>query len=571
MYSVSSYTSYTIVHYTNEVETVLVERETNMIDRHDTNSYYGAHRYLASEKGRDRPLGDISNISRLPTPYQQVSEEVALKWLAMGPDSVMDKHIRAVTHKNAGNIAGLRLMDPTDRCTRMDLRGDRITTCTSTSTRTLRTVGSRQFRPTTTTGTCTSTTHHRSHNPRPSPVCLNLLHRGKMTGSHWKSAQDPNTGRTYYYHEITRETQWRKPPELASEAERKAMEEKERKQKDFFAAMEANILNSLSQGQVPGTPTLATMERRKSSRRPVERPELVRTISTMDDIVLKNMIQRQPSFRNIPKSALSKTASLNPNDFENAKRPSHIGAEDFESFVSLMSDHTRRLDPLQEATARDDDSLPELFSYLPDEGEYSVSEFTTGDSSFRSDGGKLNESSLTGFGLTWEETQALKKLATITKEMIQAEKEEEEEQKKNGLNPTWKAKDNKGMRDLPREIELDESDDESDSVPETSASVPPFQKAKDIGGRDFDFDSDEEEDDDDDDTDTDEEEETLDMAPTPMQSKASKTTLPTKKEDVVPQRPEIKRRNTCGTLYVGTTMSAPDKDATIKVRIHHAL
>ena len=31
-------------------------------------------------------------------------------------------------------------------------------------------------------------------------------------------------------------------------------------------------------------------------------------------------------------------------------------------------------------------------------------------------------------------------------------------------------------------------------------------------------------------------------------------------------RPNLVRRNTCGTLYVGTTMSAPDKDATIKVR-----
>ena len=42
--------------------------------------------------------------------------------------------------------------------------------------------------------------------------------------------------------------------ELASNDEKQAMEDKERKQKDFFAAMEANILASMSQGVVPGTP-----------------------------------------------------------------------------------------------------------------------------------------------------------------------------------------------------------------------------------------------------------------------------------------------------------------------------
>jgi hypothetical protein len=30
-------------------------------------------------------------------------------------------------------------------------------------------------------------------------------------------------------------------------------------------------------------------------------------------------------------------------------------------------------------------------------------------------------------------------------------------------------------------------------------------------------------------------------------------------------KPNMQKRNTCGTLYVGSTMSAPDKDATIKV------
>ncbi len=532
------YTSYPFFHCLNEVEIILVENERDL----DFNCNNDAQRK------RGDPLGDISNISDtiiIRRSYQQISQEVALKWLEMGATS----NNFCVTSIGLSNVCvnrprSLATVDSTDtqllpRCTRLLPKRDGQSSPTTTYTGTSRNVR-----------TTIMINHERSHKPRPVPLSLDLQHQVKMAGSHWKSAEDPKSGRTYYYHEITRETQWLKPTELASEAERKTMEEKERKQKDFFAAMEANILNSLSQGQVPGTSNPSAMQRRKSSHRPAERPELVRTISTMDDIVLKNMIQRQPSFRNMSKNGLSKTMSLNPNDFENEKRPSHIGANDFESFVSLMSEHTRRLDPLQEASVRDDDSLPELFSYLPDEGDFSVSE-----SSFRSDGGKLNESSLTGFGLTWEETQALKKLASITKEMIQAEKEEEIVEGKNGVTASWKAKDNKGLRDLPREIELDESDEESDSVPETSATVPPFQKAKNIGGRDLDFDSEEED------------ETADDMAPTPIKNKTQKTKSPVKKDDRLPQRPEIKRRNTCSTLYVGTTMSAPDKDANIKVRI----
>jgi hypothetical protein len=44
------------------------------------------------------------------------------------------------------------------------------------------------------------------------------------------------------------------------------------------------------------------------------------------------------------------------------------------------------------------------------------------------------------------------------------------------------------------------------------------------------------------------------------------------RRSLAPERPSLEKpelggqRNTCGTLYVGSTMSAPDKDATIKVR-----
>ena len=382
-----------------------------------------------------------------------------------------------------------------------------------------------------------------------------------MSGTtHWKSAEDPRTGRTYYYHEITRETQWRKPTELASDEERRVMEEKERKQRDFFASMEANILNSLSQGQVPGTHNPKEFERRKSSRKVAERPELVRTISTMDALVLKDLIQRQPSFRN-----MSRNPSLNPTEFTRQLRSSHIDANGFESFVSIMSD-IEQLHPLDESRACDDDSLPALFSYIPNEDELDASELSMGAVTVTANGGPMDESSMSDFGLTWEETQALRKLASITKEMIHVDEEEREtlpaKSKNVGQTPNLISKDTKPMRDLPREIELEDSseeDDEDESDRQFQKPSSAFQKAKDIGGRELDFD----------DSDEDDSITEAGVAPTPM--KPRKSSLEKKKKPVVfidpsEQRPDIKRRNTCGTLYVGTTMSAPDKDANIKVR-----
>lgn len=64
----------------------------------------------------------------------------------------------------------------------------------------------------------------------------------------WRSAIDAKTGRTYYYDVLTRETQWRKPIELATDEERLAMQKKENKQKEFFASMELNVLRNLAQG-----------------------------------------------------------------------------------------------------------------------------------------------------------------------------------------------------------------------------------------------------------------------------------------------------------------------------------
>ena len=130
----------------------------------------------------------------------------------------------------------------------------------------------------------------------------------------WRSAVDPKSGRTYYYDVHTRETQWRKPLELASDSERQALARKEQQQKEFFASMEANILKCMQVGQVPGmSPSLAsssppiledqvkTLPRSQTpmsskvtvsdsrSSGVIDKPKLLRTISSMDDKILQEL------------------------------------------------------------------------------------------------------------------------------------------------------------------------------------------------------------------------------------------------------------------------------------------
>ena len=319
----------------------------------------------------------------------------------------------------------------------------------------------------------------------------------KETKSEWRSAKDPKTGKTYYYHVKTRETQWRKPKELASDEEKRKMAEKETKQKDFFASMEANIMNSLAQGIVPGTLEGSEVDRH-SSRTLVDKdelPEIERTISSMDETVLRDLIRRQPSFRIAPQ----KMESVNSN----------LGG-----FESILRDQPNRLA-----------SVSELFNSLPDE---SISEEDLESVSGRSDAGEFNKSLGQGFGLTWEETQALKKLADIAKEMTDGENDDEGKHSNDLLSSLKTKEANKGTPMLSR-------------VNRSKSRGPSFQKAKDIGGRELDFDTS------DDDSDNEGE-------------KSNSNT-----GDTADIRPEVRRRNTCGTMYVKTTMSAPDKDATIKV------
>lgn len=64
--------------------------------------------------------------------------------------------------------------------------------------------------------------------------------------SEWRTAICPKTKKTYYWNITTRESRWKKPLELVSETERSEIEKNERIQKEFFEEMEQNILRRLS-------------------------------------------------------------------------------------------------------------------------------------------------------------------------------------------------------------------------------------------------------------------------------------------------------------------------------------
>lgn len=114
----------------------------------------------------------------------------------------------------------------------------------------------------------------------------------------WQSAIDSKSGRRYYYDVHTRQTQWQKPLELATRSERRLIQEKERKQQDFFKAMEKNILKNMQSGQVcGGSCTIIDQEDKVESlpkpngfsktRR--NKPQLLRTISSMDHELLQEL------------------------------------------------------------------------------------------------------------------------------------------------------------------------------------------------------------------------------------------------------------------------------------------
>jgi len=179
----------------------------------------------------------------------------------------------------------------------------------------------------------------------------------------WKSAKDKKTGRTYYYDTVTRQTQWQKPLELATDEERRAIANKEKKQKDFFSAMEANMLKSMAGGSlVPASSRSGSLRKsgsnygsdeedreegiaEMSSRTPTKqtsgllpkglKPNCmpVRTISSMDDALIAELAktgQKSPFDRSATKVSPQSISSFPFDDETNndAKTPlvSHLHA-----------------------------------------------------------------------------------------------------------------------------------------------------------------------------------------------------------------------------------------------------
>ena len=324
-------------------------------------------------------------------------------------------------------------------------------------------------------------------------VCFGVM-------SDWESAVDPKTGRTYYYNALTRETQWRKPIELATDDERIIMEEKERKQREFFSAMEANIIKSMASGGAVAAAAAAPTVERKPSLQPMRPGRIVRTISSMSEGTLKDMIQRTPSTRNLMQRSTA------------------------DSIKAL---------PLEKIVEADDMEQSSL-----DFGNSSISMF--GESS-------------ANLGGSMSEVMALRALAKISEEMMSgsAAEDEVDYSMSDGLDLSMQGS----------------SLDFSDSLDMSSLYFTLPDKVAGKAARETSIDS-------------------LVFSPDIVDKKYAPTALepgeilftpdPPEPKAVVEEEPNLQnslktkppliKRNTCGTLYVEATMSAPDKDATIKVR-----
>ena len=375
--------------------------------------------------------------------------------------------------------------------------------------------------------------HRKSDNIRNMPGTCN-----------WKTAVDPKSGKTYYYHIETRETQWRKPLDLASETEKEAMQEKERKQRDFFSVMEANILRNLHTGTFASPPQKATMLKdesnlaeqgtnfdssddedetktsRENSNKPevaIPRPDLVRTISSMDERILKDLVLRVPSHRNLslgeatdsPIEVTSHGIPINTRAF------SEGNLEDTEllSFVENTKPLSRP-NALRNSTRQL--SLGTVLSSLPEEHEPSMESF--------------GDLSMHDMGLSEQESEALLHFAQASNEMAMLG-EESFVGDFDGL--TLEEGDEDATESSEKEVtdssQKDEEDEEED--PLKNMDNGPFQR-------------------------------------TMQRSGASHRVLPGGTGATARPR-KMSRRNTCGTLYVGSTLSQPDIDATIKVRPEH--
>ncbi|CAJ1940452.1 unnamed protein product [Cylindrotheca closterium] len=127
-----------------------------------------------------------------------------------------------------------------------------------------------------------------------------------LSNSNWKTANDPRTGRPYYYHSKTRVTQWQKPAEVKA-LEKKIRQEKKRQDAKFFREMEQNLHKSIGRGElIPGIGREEITNQSPPLKGKETSPQRkhVRTISRMDaNISFEELGDDRGASRIVPKAS----------------------------------------------------------------------------------------------------------------------------------------------------------------------------------------------------------------------------------------------------------------------------
>jgi hypothetical protein len=200
----------------------------------------------------------------------------------------------------------------------------------------------------------------------------------------WKTAVDPASGRNYYYHVETRQTQWRKPLELATAEERKALLEKDAQQRAFFQAMEANILKGLATPKTSSAneeikieSQLMTKKDEPESNHQTQTPAIprpmgmrVRTISTMDVTVLKDLIGSLPSNSSAAVKKMHGSSSRSNIRSDSTGSVASLGVRS--SLLSIIEDHTDAED-LSEELHKSEAVVQDFFQSLQEQSDVLVS------------------------------------------------------------------------------------------------------------------------------------------------------------------------------------------------------